>query len=141
MPGAKARDMHFGSCQSCLGDRAQAHVSDCFLITCEHGGNRIPARYRSLFDGYHTLLNSHRGYDRGALVMAKELAAAFGAQLVTSSVSRLLIDLNRSIGHPQVLSVATREAPAPVRERIVAQYYRPYRLEVEHLVRQSVARR
>jgi predicted N-formylglutamate amidohydrolase len=59
---------------------------------------------------------------------------------VTSSLSRLLIDLNRSIGHPQLFSAATRGAPATVRDAIVAQYYRPYRAEVERLVRQAVAR-
>ena len=72
--------------------------------------------------------------------MARALAAVFGAPLVTSTISRLLIDLNRSIGHPQLFSVATRGAPATVREKIVAQYYCPYRAHVERLVRQSVSR-
>ena len=48
---------------------------DAFLITCEHGGNRIPAPYRRLFRGQRALLDSHRGYDPGALVMAKALAS------------------------------------------------------------------
>jgi predicted N-formylglutamate amidohydrolase len=116
-------------------------LSDCFLITCEHGGNRIPASYRALFQGFRELLGTHRGYDRGALVMAKELATALRAPLVTSTMSRLLIDLNRSIGHPQLFSAATRRAPMAVREQIIAQHYRPYRAQVERLVRQSVARR
>ena len=111
-----------------------------FLITCEHGGNRIPAPYRGLFRGRRALLDSHRGYDPGALVMARALAAAFGAPLVSSTVSRLLIDLNRSIGHPQLFSAATRGAPAPLRSGIVERHYRPYRAQVERLVRQSVSR-
>ena len=114
---------------------------DCFLITCEHGGNRIPAPYQSLFREYHALLDTHRGYDRGALVMARELARALRAPLVASTISRLLIDLNRSIGHPQLFSAATRAAPLTVREQIVARYYRPYRMRAESLVGQSVARR
>jgi len=72
--------------------------------------------------------------------MARALARAFGAALVTSTISRLLIDLNRSIGHPQLYSAATRGAPATVREQIVAQYYRPFRERAEHLVGQSVSR-
>ena len=72
--------------------------------------------------------------------MARALARAFGAALVTSTISRLLIDLNRSIGHPQLYSAATRGAPATVREQIVAQYYRPYRERAEHLVGRSVSR-
>ena len=116
-------------------------AADAFLITCEHGGNRIPARYRRLFRGRRALLDSHRGYDPGALVMARALAAAFDAPLVTSTVSRLLVDLNRSIGHPGLFSAATRGAPAELRAAIVDQHYRPYRAQVERLVGQAVARR
>jgi predicted N-formylglutamate amidohydrolase len=72
--------------------------------------------------------------------MARALARAFRAPLVTSTVSRLLIDLNRSIGHPQLLSAATRRAPAKLRAKFVEQYYWPYRVQVERLVRQSVSR-
>ena len=113
---------------------------DSFLFTCEHGGNRIPAAYRTLFNGQRALLDSHRGYDAGALVMARDLARAFDAPLVTSTTSRLLVDLNRSLGHARLFSAAVRVAPALVRAEIVDTYYRPYRTQVERLVRQSVAR-
>ncbi len=72
--------------------------------------------------------------------MARALATAFRAPLVTSTISRLLVDLNRSIGHPQVFSAATRGVPAKLRSKIVEQHYRPYRGQVERLVRQSVSR-
>ena len=113
---------------------------DTFLITCEHGGNRIPAPYRQLFRGQRALLDSHRGYDPGSLVMAKALANTCRAPVVASTTSRLLIDLNRSIGHPQLFSAATRGAPAETRAQIVEQYYRPYRVQVERLIGQAVAR-
>ncbi|HET7159905.1 MAG TPA: N-formylglutamate amidohydrolase, partial [Burkholderiales bacterium] len=113
---------------------------DVFLITCEHGGKRIPVSYRKLFRGRRALLDSHSGYDPGALVMARALAAAFGAPLVSSTISRLLIDLNRSLGHPHLFSVATRGVPIALRTKIVEQHYQPYREEVESLVRQSASR-
>ena len=113
---------------------------DTFIITCEHGGNRIPAPYRRLFRGQRALLDSHRGYDPGSLVMAKALASTWRAPLVASTTSRLLIDLNRSIGHPQLFSAATRGAPAETRAQIVDKHYRPYRVQVERLVRQAVSR-
>jgi predicted N-formylglutamate amidohydrolase len=116
-------------------------AADAFVITCEHGGNRIPARYQRLFRGRRALLDSHRGYDPGALVMARALAAAFKAPLVISTISRLLVDLNRSIGHPQLFSATTRGAPAALRATILDEHYRPYRAEVERLVGQAVARR
>ena len=113
---------------------------DVIIITCEHGGNRIPSSYRQLFRGQRALLDSHRGYDPGALVMATALADTFRAPLVASTTSRLLIDLNRSIGHPQLFSEATRGAPAEARVQIVDEHYRPCRAKVEHLVTQAVSR-
>jgi predicted N-formylglutamate amidohydrolase len=113
---------------------------DSFLVTCEHGGNRVPAPCRHLFRGHRALLSSHLGYDPGAMVMAKTLAGAFEATLVTSTISRLVVDLNRSIGHPQFLSAATRSASLQLRTLLVAQYYRPYRAEVERLVRRAAGR-
>src|ERR1700730_16223817 len=72
--------------------------------------------------------------------MARAMARAFRAPLVISTVSRLLIDLNRSIGHPHLFSVPTRGATAKLRAKIVEQHYLPYRLQVEGLVKQSVSR-
>ena len=114
-------------------------TNDSFLVTCEHGGNRIPAPYGSLFAGHAPLLGTHRGYDPGALIMAKDLARALRAPLVTSTISRLLVDLNRSIGHPQLFSAMTRGVPPSLRARIVEQHYLPYRERVEELVSRSVS--
>jgi predicted N-formylglutamate amidohydrolase len=108
------------------------------VITCEHGGNRIPKPYRDLFHAHQALLSSHRGFDPGALIMARTLATAFTAPLVVSTVSRLLVDLNRSVGHPRLHSKVIREASAEVRERILRRYYQPYRTRVEHLVQQAI---
>ena len=73
--------------------------------------------------------------------MARELASAFGAPLVASTVSRLLVDLNRSLGHPQCLSTATRGASRTLRAEIVERHYLTYRAEVERLVGRLVSRR
>ena len=113
---------------------------ESFIVTCEHGGNRIPASYRALFRGQERLLATHRGYDPGALVMARELAGALHAPLMSAMVSRLVVDLNRSIGHPRLFGAATRGAPAAVRAAIIAQHYRPYRTEVERFTQRAVAR-
>lgn len=112
---------------------------DHYLITCEHGGNRIPPRYRHLFAGFEALLQSHRGHDPGALAMARGLAKALSAPLFVSTTSRLLVDLNRSIGHPRLYSEATRDAPAWVRGEILESYYLPYRNRVEADIATAVA--
>lgn len=107
---------------------------DTLIISCEHGGNQIPPPYRPLFRGQQDLLDSHRGHDAGALVMATALAHAFRAPLAASTTSRLLIDLNRSIGHPRLFSSVTRTAPRETRTRIVEDHYRPHRRLVEEFV-------
>jgi predicted N-formylglutamate amidohydrolase len=109
------------------------------VVTCEHGGNRIPGRYRDLFIAKQAMLDSHRGFDPGALSMAKDLAAAFAAPLVFSIVSRLLVDLNRSVGHSHLHDEAIRKQPSELRDIILKHYYQPYRTQAEHLVRQAIA--
>jgi hypothetical protein len=126
-----------GACASWNGDPVDAPSP--FVVTCEHGGNRIPAAYRRHFEDRDALLNSHRGYDAGALVMAKALARALAAPLVASTTSRLLVDLNRSIGHPRLHSEATRRADVAVRARIVERHYRPYRDKVDRAIERAIA--
>lgn len=108
------------------------------LITCEHGGNKIPPVYRPLFKLHSQALQSHRGYDPGALALARDLAKAFDAELVYSTTSRLLVELNRSPHHRQVFSDATRSLPAAERERVMQRYYWPYRNWVEEQVSGAV---
>jgi predicted N-formylglutamate amidohydrolase len=110
------------------------------LITCEHGGNRIPPRYRDYFVGYAATLRSHRGYDAGALTLARELASACQAPLIAAATSRLLVDLNRTLGHPRLHGEAIRAATPELRREIVARYYQPYRQRAEGAIAAALAR-
>lgn len=110
------------------------------LVSCEHGGNTIPPRYRALFRRHRAALASHRGYDPGALRFAREFAAAFGAPLVHSTVSRLLVELNRSPHHRHLFSEASRALEAPERARVLDRYYYPYRTDIEARVGAAAAR-
>jgi predicted N-formylglutamate amidohydrolase len=106
------------------------------LISCEHGGNRIPPAYRALFRRSQALLRSHRGYDPGALALARDFARGLHAPLVYSTTSRLLVDLNRSPGHPALHAPALRQLTPAERQAVLEAYYWPYRRQVE----QGVAR-
>ncbi len=110
-----------------------------FLVTCEHGGHRIPARYRACFAGQEALLHGHRGYDPGALTMARDLARRLHAPLLHATVSRLLVDLNRSVGHPHLHAEVIRQLPQAQRQQILARYYLPYRAGAEAVVARAVA--
>ena len=110
------------------------------LFTCEHGGNRVPRRWAWLFEKHRTLLDSHRGWDPGALTLARALSKAMAAPLVVSTTSRLLVDLNRSEHHRAVFSSITLALPDAERERILEEFYRPYRDRVEQLVAGAISR-
>jgi predicted N-formylglutamate amidohydrolase len=109
------------------GPRASLRV----VVSCEHGGNEIPEPYQGLFRGTRRLLDSHRGYDPGALPLARILSRRTRGPLHFSEVSRLLVELNRSPSHPRLFSEFTRPLPATVRERILERYYRPHRAALE----------
>lgn len=96
------------------------------LLTCEHGGHRVPAAYRSLFASEPELLSSHRGFDAGALTVARSLSRALGAELVAATTTRLLVDLNRSPHNPAVFSEPSRSLPRAARARLLARYHRPH---------------
>ena len=113
--------------------------NDALIITCEHGGNEVPATYAALFAGHQALLQSHRGWDPGALEIAQQLAAAFDAPLFASTTTRLLIDLNRSIGHKTLHSEATRSLPLAARRDIAVRHYLPHRHAVETEVARLIA--
>ncbi len=119
--------------------RKSTSATPPLLITCEHGGNDVPAPYRQLFRDAGTILASHRGFDAGALTMAEALAAHFSAPLLSASVSRLLVDLNRSLGHRHLHMDSIRALPEATRQEIIEHYYQPYRAEAERLVTEAIA--
>ena len=101
------------------------------LISCEHGGREVPSAYAEWFAGSEELLESHRGWDPGALVLARELAHALSAPLFFSTTTRLLVDLNRSVGHRRLYSEFTRERSPAERAALLTEHYRPHRDAVE----------
>lgn len=105
------------------------------LLSCEHGGARVPADLRGAFRGAGGALASHRGLDEGALELARRLAREAGAPLVATTVSRLVVDPNRSGGHPGLFSEWSRRLPRAEREALVARYWRPHRERVERAAR------
>jgi predicted N-formylglutamate amidohydrolase len=99
----------------------------------------VPDACAALFSGREALLDSHRGWDVGALDLARQVAAAFGVPLYAATTTRLLVDLNRSIGHPQLFSEVTRALPRARRQNLVDRHYRPHRQVVEAEIARFVA--
>lgn len=112
------------------------------LLTCEHGGNRVPPAYRSLFQGKRKLLQSHRGWDPGALVLARmlerRLRDGFSVALIAATTTRLLIDLNRSATNPHAFSDVVEPLPWSERSRILWHHYLPHLAAVVSAVAEPV---
>lgn len=109
------------------------------IISCEHGGNHVPPEYQKMFRGKQSILQSHRGMDPGALALAQGLAARLNAPLFSSTTTRLLVDLNRSLHHPRLFSEFTRHCDAETKSKILENYYYPYRIILETAIRKIAA--
>lgn len=96
------------------------------LFTCEHGGNKVPKAFEHLFADEARRLASHRGWDQGALQVARALAFSMQAPLIASSTTRLLVDLNRSPENPRVFSDSTRSLPRGERDTLLARHHKPH---------------
>ena len=147
MPAARADVSRAGVAGAAAASRAapQSPVARAalfaYLVTCEHGGNASPAEYRARFAAHAELLASHRGYDAGALSMAKALARSLDATLIAATTSRLLVELNRSPGREFRQSPIMCRAERALREEVRERHYVPYRREVEAFVQDAIGRR
>lgn len=108
------------------------------IISCEHAGYSVPDRFKGLFTGHKTILQSHRGWDPGALDLATVLSSALNAPLFSYHHTRLLIEPNRSETHPSLFSEFSRSLPAHDRDYILKNYYRPYRDDVYRHINQII---
>jgi predicted N-formylglutamate amidohydrolase len=114
-------------------------LSDFLIVTCEHGGNRVPAAYAGLFRPYRRILDSHRGYDPGSLELARACARRLKAPLHFATVTRLLVELNRSKGHQALFSAITKSLPQAERDVLLRDYYFPYRQRIEADLARAIA--
>ncbi|HEX7235389.1 MAG TPA: N-formylglutamate amidohydrolase [Gammaproteobacteria bacterium] len=104
------------------------------LVSCEHGGNGVPEAYAPLFADAAGVLATHRGYDLGALDIARAFGRRLGVTPFIATTTRLVVDLNRSPGNRNVFSAYTRSLRAEQRAAALAAHYWPYRTAVETAV-------
>lgn len=80
------------------------------ILTCEHASGHVPARYAHALAGRaaQAALKTHRGLDLGAVTLARDLSKLLGVPVLEGRLTRLLIDLNRSAGHENLLSEWSR---------------------------------
>lgn len=100
------------------------------VVSCEHGGNKIPSAYTELFKGAEVVLNSHRGYDLGALSLYNEMLDSHDVSFgLFTEVSRLLVDINRSTYRRTLFSEFTKLLSKAEKQEILENYYHTFRLQ------------
>jgi len=117
------------------------------VLSCEHASNAVPGRYKRLGLG-RAMLDSHVAYDLGALDVARFYARALDCELHEGRWSRLVVDLNRSVGHRGLVAERSFGIAVPGNagvtdaERIhrVREYHEPYRRAVREALARAVAR-
>jgi predicted N-formylglutamate amidohydrolase len=111
------------------------HKTLALIVSCEHATNHVPDQYRPFLAGCIDQLDTHQGYDPGALDFARLLAVILSAPLFAGSVSRLLVDLNRSLTNHRSPTIRPRhDLPSVLKEEIIDRYYLPYRRQVEEAI-------
>ncbi|WP_159022822.1 N-formylglutamate amidohydrolase [Formosa sp. L2A11] len=107
------------------------------LLTCEHGGNQIPKQFLPYFINTKTTLQSHRGFDIGALDVFNYLKP-LSEYSNYSETSRLLIELNRSLHHKNVFSKYSKLFTNSEKQYVIDSYYIVYRNAVENYILNSI---
>lgn len=108
-------------------------------MSCEHGGNRVPKEFAARFAGAADVLATHRGYDIGALEVARHFGRRLRVTPFIATTTRLVVDLNRSPQNRNVFSSYTRSLTPAQRGAALAAHYWPYRTAVEDAVAGAVA--
>jgi predicted N-formylglutamate amidohydrolase len=110
------------------------------IVTCEHGGNQIPPKYQPYFQFAQERLKSHEGWDIGAIDLAKAFAEQFADYYFFTQISRLLVEVNRSIGRPRLFSNITKPLDPKIKEELLSCYYFPYRRQVSETVEKCITK-
>jgi len=111
------------------------------IVTCEHAVNRVPDPFKGLFMEKPGLLETHSAWDPGALELAEAISKLSGAPLYEGTITRLLVDLNRSLDKRKgIFSAMSRKLSCDLKEELVIRYYNPFRQKVEERVRGAAKR-
>lgn len=98
----------------------------------------MPQEYAHLFKGKEKLLKSHKGFDHGSYELAGAIAEDLGVRCYYSEITRLLVDLNRSLKHPNLFSEISRKIDRDERANILKKYYHPYRNAIESVIAEKI---
>lgn len=120
-----------------------ADASSPLVLVCDHASNRIPQTFNNLGLNNEDL-NSHIAWDPGAVLVAKSLSAQLDTALVLSNYSRLVIDCNRPMKSPELISEQSAGVVIPGNQSLTANdrelriqtFFTPYHQAIDQLLSQ-----
>jgi predicted N-formylglutamate amidohydrolase len=109
-----------------------------FVLFCDHASNYVPAELANLGLPVSELAR-HIAWDIGAAGVTEVLSEMLDAPAVLCGVSRLVIDCNRRLQHPQLIPEVSDGTVVPgniglseaVRMQRIERWFRPYHDSVE----------
>lgn len=107
------------------------------IVTCEHAGKIVPPAYSHLFNNASDVLDSHRGWDPGALEIASCISTALRTPFYKCEETRLLVEPNRSLTSASLFSEYSQTLAQHEREELLRQYYYPHRSGVEKWITEA----
>lgn len=110
------------------------------VISCEHATNKVPTFVKKHIALDKKLLESHRGYDIGALSLTRSIAKLFHEEPFLGEISRLVIDLNRSLYSKTLHYEMVQLLPQDILDKIKNIYYVSYRERVRRKIASAIAK-
>lgn len=105
------------------------------VLTCEHAVADVPEKYLQHFDEDLEVLKTHEAFDPGSHDLYKHLES-LADYSKKQTISRLVVETNRSLNHPKLFSRFVKQLSIPEKESLINKYYKPYREEIENKVDQ-----
>lgn len=117
-----------------------------FVLVCDHASNRIPEDYGDLGLSAIDRLR-HIAWDPGALAVSLRLSELLDAPLIHSTVSRLVIDCNRTHAAPDLIALVSETTEIPgnkqvgdnERARRIADFHDPFHAAIKAVLDQRAA--
>lgn len=107
------------------------------FLTCEHAGYEIADWLKGHIHIPQEVLYSHRGWDPGAYKVAESLKRKLKIPLWSVHTSRLIVEPNRSLDHPQFFSSYSRNISSELKARMINYIYHPFRNAVREWIQRS----
>ncbi|KQZ14514.1 N-formylglutamate amidohydrolase [Mesorhizobium sp. Root554] len=82
------------------------------VLTCDHASNFVPPEYGALGLS-QTELSEHIAWDPGALAVAHGISSRLDTALIETRISRLVLDCNRPLDAPDLISEVSETTPVP----------------------------